>query len=83
MNSIIIDDAVALNRNMKKLAAELLMAHPISENLEDLMMQTYPNCRASILSGKLSLVDVLEKFPLLKKPKHVCLINVLYIYILY
>ena len=38
-DSIIIDDAVAFNRNMKKLAAELLKTRPISENLEDLMMQ--------------------------------------------
>ena len=67
-----IDDTVAFNRNMKKLTAELLKAHPTSENLEDLMKQTYHYRRACILSGELSSLDVCDKFPLLKKPKHVC-----------
>ena len=78
-DSIIVNDSVAFNHNMKRLAAEMLKAHPLALILEDLMRQTYPNCRASILSGESSLTDTCEKFPLLKNAKHVCIV---YIYIL-
>ena len=70
---------------MKRLAAELLKAHPVASILEDLMRQTYPNCCASILSGESSLMDTCEKFSLLKNAKHVCIVHILtmtYVYIM-
>ena len=76
-DSIIVKDSVAFNRNMKRLAAELLKAHPVAS--------TYPYRRASILSGECSLMDKCEKFPLLKNAKHVCIVHILtmtYVYIL-
>ena len=84
-DSIIVNDSVAFNRNMKRLAAELLKAHPVASILEDLIRQTYPNRRASILSGECSLMDTCEKFPLLKNAKHVCIVHILtmtYVYIM-
>ena len=72
-DSIIVKDSVAFNRNMERLAAELLKAHPVASILEDLMRKTYPNRCASILSGECSLMDTCEKFPLLKNAKHVCI----------
>ena len=84
-DSIIVKDSVVFNRNMKRLAAELLKAHPVASILEDLMRKTYPNRRASILSGECSLMDTCEKFPLLKNAKHVCIVHILrmtYVYIM-
>ena len=75
-DSIIVNDSVDFNHNMKRLAAELLKAHPVALILEDLMRQTYPNRRASILSGESSLMDTCEKFPLLKNAKHVCIVHI-------
>ena len=36
-NSIILDDTVAFNRNVKKLSSELAQPHPVPETLEELM----------------------------------------------
>ena len=70
-DSIIVDDTVSYNRNMKKLMAELAKPRPVGENLEDLMKLTYPNRRSSILFGEATLLDICDEFPLLKKPKGV------------
>ena len=71
MQLIMADDAVAYERNMKKLSTELSKARPDPEILENLMAQTYANRRASVVGGELGLLDVYEKFPLLRKPKYV------------
>ena len=70
-DSIIVDDTVSYNRNMKKLMAELAKPRPVGENLEDLMKLTYPNQRSLILSGEETLLNICDKFPLFKKPKNV------------
>ncbi len=50
--------------------SELAKSHHVPETLEELMRMTYPNRRSSILSGEFGLLEVCEKFPLLRKPKH-------------
>ena len=56
--SIVVNDTVAFTRNMKKLAAEMSKTKPSPANLEDIMKQTFPNRRTSILNGELSLLEV-------------------------
>lgn len=71
--SIVINDSVAYSRNTKKLATELSKVKPSPLVLEDLMKQTFPNRRSSILNGDVGIIQICESFPLLRKPKHVSL----------
>ena len=71
MQSLITDDEAAFERNMKKLASELSKPIPKPDILKELMRLTFMNRRMSVLSGEIRTVDLCEKYPLLRKPKHV------------
>ena len=71
VNSIIVDDEISLERNMKTMSSELSKTKSSPEVLDELMKQTYRNRRASVLSGGVGVLEICDKFPLLRKPKHV------------
>lgn len=72
IEEIMVDDTVAFDRVIKRLSLEVSKPHPNPQVLEDLMNQTYPNRRASILAGEVGVIELCDKYPLLRKPKHVC-----------
>lgn len=72
VDSISVDDTVSFDRNITKLSSELQKTNPSSEVLYALMEQTFANRRSSVLKCELSLSEICEKYPLLRKPKHVC-----------
>ena len=69
--SIVIDDEVSFERNIKKLSAEMQKSNPSSDILDSLMMQTFANRRKSILESRITVSEICDKYPLLRKPKHV------------
>ena len=71
VNSIIVDDEISLERNMKRMSSELSKTISSPKVLDELMKQTYPNRRASVLGGGVGVLEICDKFPLLRKPKHV------------
>ena len=68
--SIVIDE-VFFERNIKKLSAEMQKSNPSSDILDSLMMQTFANRRKSILESRITVSEICDKYPLLRKPKHV------------
>ena len=69
--SIVIDDEVSFEWNIKKLSAEMPESNPSSDILDSLMMQTFANRRKSILESRITVSEICDKYPLLRKPKHV------------
>ena len=64
VQSIVVDDEVSFDRNIKKLSAEAQKSNPNTEVLNSLMEQTFTNRRMSVLNGQ---VRVLELVPSFKK----------------
>ena len=83
VDSLCVDDDVSFDRNIKKLSSELLKTNPSSDVLYALMQQTFANRRSLILKSELSFSGICEKYPLLRKPKHVCEWNLYYNYIVF
>lgn len=69
--SIVIDDEVSFERNMKRLSAEIHKSTPNTDILDTLMGQTFANRRKSILESRFTASELCDKYPLLRKPKHV------------
>lgn len=74
VQSIVVDDEVSFDRNIKKLSAEAQKSNPNTEVLNSLMEQTFTNRRMSVLNGQVRVLELCEKYPLLRKPKHVSLL---------
>ena len=51
VNSIIVDDEISLERNMKRMSSELSKTISSPKVLDELMKQTYPNRCASLVEG--------------------------------
>ena len=71
------DTPSAFDQNYKKMMAELSKSNPNADVLNDLMEQTYSMRRKAILTGDFFISDIIEKYTLLKKPKHVRLLIII------
>ena len=68
------DTPSAFDRNYKKMMAELSKSNPNADVLDDLMEQTYSMRCKAILTGDFSILDIIEKYTPLKKPKRALII---------
>ena len=69
--SIVIDDKVSFEQNIKKICAEMQKSNPSSDISDSLMMQTFANQRKSLLESRITASEICDKYRLLRKLKHV------------
>ena len=68
---MILNELSLMMKYLKKLSAEMQKSNPSSDILDSLMMQTFANRRKSILESRITVSEICDKYPLLRKPKHV------------
>ena len=73
VQSIVAEDKMSVECNMKKLSSEMLKSNLSTDILNNLMEQTlnFINRCMSVLNSELGVLELCKQYPLLRKCKHV------------